>query len=80
MNKKHLLTVEYACDSNGDHTAPMSECIDSDIKDFNTKKEQYLFVTECTYVYNLAQVLGSPKLGRNIFPNPIIHCLQERRV
>ncbi len=67
-------TVEYACDENNDHTAPMASCTDSNTKEFDTEKEMSAFLLEATYVYNLADLLGGPTKE---VANPILDCLEE---
>ncbi len=49
--------VEYACDSNGDHRAETHECVDSRIKTFACWKAAQSFINECSYVYNLDELL-----------------------
>lgn len=75
MKKKTNLEVHYACDSKGDHTANMAECIDSNIKKFDTIKEKELFISECTYVYNLDIALGA--INSKSSANPVLDCLEE---
>jgi len=73
---KEKFTVHYACDDNDDHTALMSECKDSGIVEFNTLKETEQFITECTYVYNLDEVLGNTVDSKPV-PNPILVQIEE---
>lgn len=70
------LEVHFACDSNGDHTANMAECTDSQIKKFDDKKLQQEFIIECTYVYDLDIALGNGVNSADI-PNPILDCIDE---
>jgi len=74
-NKKH--SVEYACDCNGDHTAIMSECTESRIKDFDTENEAAIFAFECTYTYNLNDIVG---VDQPIFSNPVLDCIDDMYV
>jgi hypothetical protein len=68
--------IVYACDADGDHTAPMADCTDSDVKSFDNEQEKNLFIVECTYVYNLDIALGN-KVNVEGTPNPVLDCLEE---
>lgn len=70
------LEVHYACDSNGDHTANMAECTDSNIKEFDAELDQQNFITECTYVYDLDKALGN-KINSQFSANPVLDCIAE---
>jgi len=72
---KDNLEVEYACNADGDHTAPMAECTDSNIKTFENELQQKEFIAQCTYVYNLDITLGN-KINVGT-PNPVLDCLAE---
>ena len=70
--------VEYACDSNGDHTALMADCTDSNVISFDNESEKLNFIAECTHVYNLNEALGNEKRVPN--PNPVINSIANQRV
>lgn len=72
------LEVEYACNADGDHTAPMSECSESRVQTFDTDLQRQHFIAECTYVYNLDIALGN-KINAGT-PNPVLDCLEENYV
>jgi hypothetical protein len=49
--------VIYGCDNEGNHQAPISECINTEDKTFSTLQEAESFIVECTVVHNLDEVL-----------------------
>ncbi len=73
-NLDEKFKVEYACDGNGDHTADLAQCTESRIKEFDTEDEANLFSFECTYVYNLNELIG---VDAPVFSNPVLDCLDE---
>lgn len=66
--------VEYACDCNGDHTVDLAQCTESRIMEFDTELEANLFSFDCTYVYNLNEIVG---IDTNVFSNPVLDCIDE---
>jgi hypothetical protein len=69
-----MFSVEYACDENNNHQAPMAECTDSNTKEFATEEEMVEFIAQATYIYNLPELLGNPAQK---MANPILDCLEE---
>jgi hypothetical protein len=62
------IEIEYACDSEGDHTVATSECVTSKIKTFSKDDVAGIdkFISEASYVYNLDKVLGA--VNRKLVP------------
>ncbi len=50
------IVIEYACDGNGNHKTPVSECIRSEKKEFNNSSDAKKFIDECSYVYNIDEL------------------------
>ena len=53
MNKE----VFFGCDNDGDHKAPISECINTEKLEFSSIEEAESFIIECTIVHNLDEVI-----------------------
>lgn len=58
MAKEKEYVVEFACDADGDHTSPISECTSSGKKSFTNLAEMLDFVAECSYVYDKDNLFG----------------------
>lgn len=58
MTTKKEYVVEFACDADGDHAVPISECTSSDKKSFTNLAEALDFVAECSHVYNKDSLFG----------------------
>jgi hypothetical protein len=57
MKKNNFnIVVEYTCDGDLNHKAPISECITSNKKSFNSELKAVSFINECTFVYNLSAI------------------------
>lgn len=68
---KDNIEVEFACDGDGDHTAPIHECVDSRIRTFKGLKEALSFINKCSQVYNLDKILevvpeAAPKKSKKL--------------
>ena len=59
-----MYKVNYACDSDGDHTTPLTECTTSQEKEFKDVNTMLKFINECSYVYNLDDLLGKIKIPK----------------
>jgi hypothetical protein len=56
MSKK--IKVHFMCDASLDHTANMSDCITSSMREFDSLIGAQSFIDECTYVTNLDELFG----------------------
>lgn len=54
------IVVEFSCDGDLNHKAPIAECVTSEKKSFNIPNEELVaiaFINECTHVYNLKDLV-----------------------
>jgi len=58
MSENNEVTVEYACDFEGDYTAGIVNCTETKEKTFKCLEEALTFINKCTMVHNLDQILN----------------------
>lgn len=56
MNKEYI--VEYACDFEGDCTASIVECTETQERTFKCWESALTFINKCTMVHNLDKLLN----------------------
>ena len=56
--------VEFACDNHCNHRAPVHSCTEAKVRKFSSLTEAIPFIEECSYVYNVDELMQNVPLEK----------------